>query len=103
MDFMAQYLHPLVASGNISPDLAEILMEWYYKKTTHRLLVTVQVITGEEFQLLFREREEKEQSTAALKEQRAQLQRRKLRQLPAPRLLHQSPCLHIHPPANSKR
>ncbi|KAJ8333864.1 hypothetical protein SKAU_G00411830 [Synaphobranchus kaupii] len=72
-------IHPLVASGDISADLAEILMECdYKKKTTRRLPVAARVITGEEFQQLFREREEKEQAAAALKEQRAQLRRTKM-------------------------
>ncbi|KAJ8333905.1 hypothetical protein SKAU_G00412290 [Synaphobranchus kaupii] len=75
-------IHPLVASGDISADLAEILMECdYKKKTTCRLPVAARVITGEEFQQLFREREEKEQAAAALKEQRAQLRRTKMEQL----------------------
>ncbi|KAJ8334006.1 hypothetical protein SKAU_G00413250 [Synaphobranchus kaupii] len=75
-------IHPLVASGDISVDLAEILMECdYKKKTTRRLPVAARVITGEAFQRLFREREEKEQAAAALKEQRAQLRRNKMEQL----------------------
>ncbi|KAJ8353503.1 hypothetical protein SKAU_G00210700 [Synaphobranchus kaupii] len=78
----APRIHPLVASGDISADLAEILMECNYKKkTTRRLPVAARVITGEEFQRLFREREEKEQVAAALKEQWALLRRKKMEQL----------------------
>ena len=65
-------IHPLVASGDISEDLVEILRECDYNKKTHRRLpVAARVITGEEYQRLFREREEKQRAAAALKEQRA--------------------------------
>ncbi|XP_066526699.1 uncharacterized protein [Hoplias malabaricus] len=65
--------HPLVAAGLIQPDLAEVLTRVdYRKKIIQRNPVEAQVITGEEYERLLRQKEDSPWVAEEAKEQGAQ-------------------------------
>ncbi|XP_063076036.1 uncharacterized protein LOC134466068 [Engraulis encrasicolus] len=68
--------HPLVAAGLIPPDLAAVLTRVDQPKTTQRRVTgEARVVTGEEYERLLNEREERCAAAREAKEQRAEQRR----------------------------